>query len=248
MSTKKNNQKVLSGPLQTVSVPEFSPIYDIELGDFDLDGNLDIYIADGDSGGTCSGCVQNRFYRNNLAKNISYNNFENGLGNWTQGQSVNSDTDSHDWLIHEGRTPSFSTGPDRAKSGDSYLYLESSIGNAFRPGDTAFLNSPTFLIDKTDFQHTLTFDYPMYGSDIGSLHIDVLSPDGFADRLDVFVLERQQQIDDHAAWKTASVNLTNHLASLGGSSFKIRIRAVAARTLRSDIAIDNLMITNANSR
>jgi len=313
-SPLNGRNQLLSTPFQTVPVPEFSPIYDIELGDFDLDGltdvlisgfsnsvpaslilvqrpvanprlnqqrsqfvrmpstsfpnqpisqflsgdaldydldgDLDIYIAGGDGGGACSGCVRNRFYLNNLPENTSYINLENGLRSWTQGQSVNGETDSHDWRIQKGRTPSFSTGPARAKSGDSYLYLETSGGNAFSQGDNAFLNSPVVAIDRENYNHTLTFDYHMYGDTIGSLHVDVLSPEGREDKLDVFVLEGEQQVNENDVWKTASVNLKNHLrpiGGIGGTSFQIRIRAVAAGSWRGDIALDNIMITNANS-
>ena len=50
-------------------------------------------------------------------------------------QDFTYDTQGFDWTLWKGATPSKETGPDRAYSGDFYLYIEAS--NPRRQGDNA---------------------------------------------------------------------------------------------------------------
>ena len=89
------------------------------------------------------------------------NTLESGFGNWT-----NSTSDTHDWSTGSGGTPSNGTGPDAASSGAGYAFIESS---------NPYFNTTAIL--ESDFDFTgytapeLTFDYHMYGSDMGSLEV-----------------------------------------------------------------------------
>ena len=306
-------QWFIETPFQTVEVPEFSLIYDVELGDFnldgfqdvlvngfsnnsvpaslmlvrrpsspfennpagdfvklpitlfpnqpnddylsgdaldyDLDGDLDVYVAGGDGGrpNGCFGCVRNRFYENTVQTDAVYNNFENGLDGWRQ--TVN-DTDN--WTIRSGPTSSRGTGPARAKSGNSYIYLETSFSEANNQGDTAMLISP-IVGRNTTSRHTLSFDYHMHGSDIGSLHVDILrGNDQGLHAQDILIIEGEQQSDQNDEWKTARVNLGPIVEDIRGGflvpSFHVRLRAVADGGFRGDIAIDNITITDNDGR
>lgn len=227
--------------------------------DYDLDGDLDIYIAGGDGGSPngCFGCVQNRLYKNTISHrlngslNTSYNNFENGLGSWSQAQFGFNGLDSHDWSLNSGATPSSGTGPSRAKSGSSYLYLETSASGANTNGNTAFLLSP--VIPSNNRTMVLSFDYHMFGSDIGSLHVDLIRPSSSTSSLagevlveDIFVIDGAQQLGSIDAWQTATVDLRPSVnasfSAFESPRYMVRIRAVADGGFRGDIAIDNLII------
>jgi glucuronoarabinoxylan endo-1,4-beta-xylanase len=154
--------------------------------------------------------------------------FETGFGDW-----INiSGEDSHDWTRHTGGTPSPGTGPLSGAEGSSwYIYLETSAASGI--GNMAILESPVLH----GFARKLTFDYHMYGSTIGTLHVDVF--DGTWHQ-SVWSLNGQQQADSSEAYRRASVDLKDYLGLI-----KVRLRAVAAGGFRGDAAIDNLTVTGA---
>ena len=79
-------------------------------------------------------------------------------------------TADYRWDIDgSGSTPSSSTGPSGAFSGNNYFYIEASSGSQ---GDVAELYSP--LIDVSSLSTPeLEFYYHMYGATMGNLYIDV---------------------------------------------------------------------------
>lgn len=151
-------------------------------------------------------------------------NFENGL-KWEN-------TGGSDWIVNSGGTRSSSTGPSAAVEGSYYAYLETSRGDAFDENDTAQLLSPAF--NNTNIQ--LDFNYHMYGSDIGSLHVDVF--DGTRWIESAWSISGAQHNSSIAAWNTVSETFNN--------VSQIRIRAIAAGGYRGDIAIDNLIIIESS--
>jgi hypothetical protein len=155
----------------------------------------------------------------------------NGFENLTNGQS-----DDIDWRTSEGLTTSLNTGPaDDYLPGTSignYLYLEAS--ECFEK--TALLLSP--CIDLIDAKiAVLNMAYHMYGSGIGSLHIDIYSKGQWID--DVFT----KAGDQGNQWNMAKIPLNSYL----GQSINIRVRGITGKTYYSDIAIDALSITSINS-
>ncbi len=161
---------------------------------------------------------------------ISSSDFESGLGDWTN-PSVD---DDYDWTRDSGGTPSNSTGPSQGAGGSSfYMYMETSNGSgAYVAGDTAFLES----IDLLGSNRTLTFDYHMYGSNIGTLSVDIFSGGSWIN--DIWSISGQQHTSNGANYTSASVDLTSFTGTI-----KLRFRATAAGSWRGDIAIDNLVVT-----
>lgn len=161
---------------------------------------------------------------------VAENNFEQGLGDW-----INAITgDNKNWSLRSGSTPSSGTGPSSGAGGsDQYLYLETSSGQAYTSGDSAAFLSPTMLVQNA----ALTFDYHMYGSDIGTLVIDVFT-DGFWVN-SVWQRSGQQQTSNAQAYEQAIVNLAAYQVE------QVRFRAIAAGGYRGDIAIDNIKLLSA---
>ena len=61
--------------------------------------------------------------------------FERNIDSPSQWAGVTQDSpDVFDWSFKRGSTPTWRTGPDKAASGDYYIYAE---GNNRIPGDTA---------------------------------------------------------------------------------------------------------------
>ena len=152
--------------------------------------------------------------------------FESGIGRWMQGTN-----DNLNWSRTSGGTPSSGTGPNNAYHEDSYIYTEAS-GNSFR---TADLISPCFHLDNIT-NPQLTFAYHMFGSNIGTLNVDV-STDCGNTWTNAWSLSGQQNTQEN--WKTASVNLSN----FGGNQVVLRFRGVTGNGFRSDIAIDYIKIS-----
>jgi len=152
--------------------------------------------------------------------------FEGGLPVWENSTGVDTD----DWTRHSGSTTSSGTGPVGASEGTYYTYLETSNGSpAYYANEFAMIESPS--IDAN--QVSLSFDYHMYGADIGALHIDILSNGAW--QQSVGFIEGQQHLSNTS-------NFSNEKIYFHGDVEKIRIRAVAVGGFRGDIAIDNLVI------
>ena len=160
-------------------------------------------------------------------------NFESGQGNWLNVTAG----DDEDWTRDSGGTPSNGTGPNRGNGGSTwYMYLETSNGRgAYNAGDTAFLEGPT--IDGA--ARTLTFFYHMYGSNMGTLHVDVQSGGVWTES--VWSISGQQHNANSAPYSEATVDLGGFTGPI-----RIRFRAVAAGGFRGDMAIDDIEVTGLN--
>ena len=104
--------------------------------------------------------------------------FETNIGGWIQG--ANGSADDIDWTIDDAGTPSANTGPDSGNSSTWYIYTEASTVNTTPPGSpdmVANLESPCF--DLTGISNPFfTFDYHMYGGNMGTLNIDISTNNG----------------------------------------------------------------------
>ncbi len=153
-----------------------------------------------------------------------YDDFEDGLSLQNTSPFL--------WLRDSNGTPSSSTGPSvGANSSSFYAYIETSSGYAYGVGDEAFLETGDFEIDNPE----LTFDYHMFGSNIGSLIVDVFQNNNWV--LNVWNRSGQQQASDSASWDKAKVDLSSYAGRI-----RIRLRGVAAGSYRGDIAIDNVLV------
>jgi len=172
-------------------------------------------LANNDLGGTCS---------RTTISNFPYSeSFENTLGAWSQSTS-----EDIDWTNYSGPTTTGSTGPSEAADGSNYNYLEASI--AF--SKTAILNSPCFDlsgISAADF----TFQYHMYGRNIGSLEVEA-STDNGATWTKLWGLSGDQSNQ----WHTANINLDDY----AGGMVQLRFVGKTGPSYRSDIAIDDIQL------
>ncbi len=135
------------------------------------------------------------------------------------------------WVVRTGTTPTSLTGPSGANSGAYYVYLEA---NNSATGEEAWLLSPE--IDLTGAsQPYLTFYSHMYGSTTGSLHAEVENPVGSGNWVSLLSVSGQRQLAHADPYEY-------HIFSLSefNNPVRLRIRAIDANSVYSDIAIDDI--------
>ena len=166
---------------------------------------------------------------------LPYNEgFESNDG-WTQVSG-----DDGDWVRDSGGTPSNSTGPSSASEGSFYMFLEASTNNS--PGQigsnaTAILESDCFDLSGKS-SATFTFKNHMYGTNMGSLTVQVSSNDGASWNNELTLSGNKGN-----QWNDASIDLNNYL----GTTIKIRLVGTTGGGWRSDLAIDDLNVTAVNA-
>jgi hypothetical protein len=142
-----------------------------------------------------------------------------------------------DWRINSGPTADASTsgttGPvvdyNPGTATGKYAYLEAS--GCF--GKHANMISP--CIDLTDYGTAeLTYAYHMFGSGMGSLHVDVFSNGQWFSDVAVPISG-----DQGNNWKIASVPLTAY----AGQIINVRLRGITGSNEMSDMAVDDVKIT-----
>ncbi|MCH2189160.1 hypothetical protein MK079_05030, partial [Candidatus Gracilibacteria bacterium] len=147
--------------------------------------------------------------------------FESGIGNWENTSGVVSFT------RRSGSTPSNSTGPSGASSGSWYIYTEASGANI----------NADFGIETDHFARiqNISFDYHMYGSDMGTLRFQTLYQGVWTDR---WSLTGQQQTNQNDPYISQSIDLGMFPVE------RVRFFATAGGGFRSDFSIDNIVITS----
>ncbi|WP_406684162.1 M43 family zinc metalloprotease [Seonamhaeicola sp. MEBiC1930] len=165
----------------------------------------------------------------------NFNGFEiAGEYGWSVNDVANS---GYKWLTSYGETSTKNTGPihdktDNDTSFGKYIYAEASGSN---PGDIAEFISP--CIDVVYENSEMQFSYHMFGEDIGELHIDIKTSNGYI--IDVIPpIIGSQQISQNDDFITKSVNLSSYL----NETINIRFRAVRGDGWEGDIAIDDVFI------
>ncbi|XP_052711456.1 MAM and LDL-receptor class A domain-containing protein 1-like isoform X3 [Crassostrea angulata] len=138
----------------------------------------------------------------------------------------NINNDDFDWQIQRGQTPSRGTGPSSAYEGQLYSYIEAS---GKRKDDVAILESQ-YGITTTTF--CLSFAYHMYGTKIGSLRVEIESPNG-----DQILFSKQYAQGNK--WIVTSVDVPP-------SNGKIRFIGVRGKGFCGDIAIDDIHFVNGS--
>ncbi|VDI72691.1 chitin synthase [Mytilus galloprovincialis] len=133
----------------------------------------------------------------------------------------NVDNDDFDWSEKMGPTVTKLTGPDKAISGDLYLYAESSSPR--QPGDRAIFESDvTFPAED----RCLEFYFNMFGSGMGTLTVKSSE--------DVLWSKTENQ---GFSWHKAKI----HIPST--DNLKLRIEATRGSDYESDIAIDDIKLS-----
>ena len=126
-------------------------------------------------------------------------------------------------------TPSSSTGPTGGPNGAAYVFLESSSPNYSRK--TAYLTSAVGPWSGVSFK------YHMYGSDIGSLTVQVQVSGSWVDAWD---RTGQQHASGGAAWSSADVPFT------GPAAERVRFVGVTGSSYRGDAALTDVQLVAAS--
>lgn len=165
---------------------------------------------------------------NNLFSGDTYDDAECNFGKefdfWLDGGG------NKKWKRHTGNTPSSNTGPSSgAGESDNYYYVETSAGGANNNGDTAIIETQ----DLYSFGRTISFDYHMYGADIGQLELQYFHQGDWY-TITYFYGDQGNQ------WKNYSYNLG--LLGINFSTIKLRLKYTAIGGYKGDIALDNIKI------
>lgn len=154
-------------------------------------------------------------------------------GGWENAENI--EIDDIDWRVHSGSTPSSGTGPDMdANPGTTfgkYLYTEAS-GNC--DSSEALLMSPCIDLSSQLGSASASFDYHMNGIEMGKLSVDLLTQDQLYLNIIPTVATNQGNI-----WRSASIDLTPYI----GEKVVLRFRGKTGDGYRSDIALDNFMVS-----
>ncbi len=139
-------------------------------------------------------------------------------------------TDSIDWIVHDGMTPTPGTGPSSDVSGSgNYIYFETSGCIDAE----AHLLSKCIQLDKmgTDTCN-MSFFYNMKGIDMGTLRLDVTS-DGAQSWQPLWQKEGNQGSD----WHQVHIGLGDFM---DGDILQFRFVAIYANGSSGDMALDNI--------
>ena len=156
--------------------------------------------------------------------------FEAGFGRW-----VASSGNDFGWSRQSSPKNCSNGSPDAAADGAVYMFAMTYLNNY--PSKTAAFEA------VFDFSHSpspeLTFNYYMYGSTMGSLYVDVYN--GSWNNA-VWSLSGQQHASSDLPWGEAAVDLS---AYAGAGEVTIRFRCVTGTGRYSDMAVDNICISDA---
>jgi len=162
-----------------------------------------------------------------IVNNFPYfESFETGFGVWQPDPS-----NQFDWSRNTGQTPSSGTGPLGAYDGDWYIYTEASGEN---PGDIAAVDAEFDFSALT--KPEMSFYYHMYGSSMGSLHIDAYTGSW---AMSIWSLTGEQQTWETDSWRKATVDLSGYA---GASNVILRIRGIRGSGYTSDMCVDKVQI------
>jgi hypothetical protein len=183
-----------------------------------------------------------------VVDNMAQNTISENLESWSPLQVTNScqtstqgadgngwiqdPSDGGEWRLDKGGTPSSGTGPSNdhnpGNSNGRYLYTESSSCY----NSTVSLLSPVVDLSYPG-NHSLAFAYHMYGSNMGSLHVDILQGSTWTNSV------WSKSGAQGNSWKVDTIDLSGFNSSVT----QIRFRGVTGGSYRSDMAIDNMTIT-----
>ncbi|HEY9083078.1 MAG TPA: fibronectin type III domain-containing protein, partial [Vicingaceae bacterium] len=148
--------------------------------------------------------------------------------------SPSNTTSSYRWNIDgAGSTPSSSTGPSGAYSGNNYFYTEASNGSA---GDVAELYTPMIDVSALTLPE-LSFYYHMYGQTMGDLYIDVF--DG-VNWVTTDSIKGEQQTADTDPWLQHKIVLNNF-----PDTIQVRFRSIRSTNFYGDMSLDDIEIKEA---
>jgi len=149
----------------------------------------------------------------------------------------NDNGDYIDWDIISGHTASGETGPnDDITGGGKYIYTESS--NCFNHSGS--IKTPLFDISElSDIE--ITFWYNMYGSNMGTLSVDMSNNGG--NWIEIWSISGQQS-NNPDDWKECILDLSIYDIE---NTLQFKFNATTGNGWHSDIAIDEFTIKSASS-
>ena len=153
---------------------------------------------------------------------------------WTSSLS----NDGFGWSVEQLETNSNATGPsgDHTSGIGKYIYSEASFGSE---NDVAELISPAIDLGSSSNPFA-TFWYHMFGASVGKLTVEVSSNNGGNwEELESF--NGQQQNSSEANWRQATIDLTDY----EGETINLRFNATRGADFAGDIAIDDIIVTDA---
>jgi len=118
------------------------------------------------------------------------------------------------------------------------VYVESSTNGVGFPNMVANYESPCFDLTSETFA-SFTYSYHMYGSNMGTLNIDVSTDNGATYPTTL----RTYSGDLGNSWFTDTIDLAAYL----GQTIKLRFNATTGSGFRSDFAIDNIGLSTTPS-
>ena len=147
----------------------------------------------------------------------------------------NKSGDNGDWRAISSQTPSSGTGPSGA---GTFLYIESSTPNF--PNKIFELWSPPFNLSGLTYP-VLTFQYHMYGTDMGSLTIQVSKDHGMNWTSDLdFMSNGAVSGNMGKEWRQGVLDLTAYQSE---KALVIRFKGVTGSDYTSDICLDDISVS-----
>ena len=130
-----------------------------------------------------------------------------------------------------GGTTSSSTGPSSGPNGLPYLFVEASSPN--------YPSKTSYLVSRSGLYRGLTFQYHMYGSNIGSLAVEVQAVAGGA-WVEQWRLSGAQQSSHASAWVGVAVAFQT-------PAVHVRFTSVTGSSYRGDTAVAELVLFSPQS-
>lgn len=150
-------------------------------------------------------------------------------GKWRNGPG-----DEHDWIAFSGGTPTLGTGPvDDVPGGGKYVFIETT-GNSCAFSSKAMLYSSCIQLNKmgADTCH-MSFNYHMFGTNIGTLRLEVSTNGGFNWST---IWQKSGNLGNQ--WNKEYLSLDNYP---NGTVMQFRFVGVKGNGSRGDIALDNIV-------
>ena len=244
----------------TVSNPDWQVGY-VDLSAYDGLGQVILSWTGLTTGWQSDISLDNLIVTGNINKITTYpyeSDFETEVQHSTVGSDIgftfvkkgwrNATGDGTDWRADIGGTPSVTTGPgDGTSSGQLdhtpgtstgfYLYLESSTPNY--PNVNAYLLTPIFDLTTNQYP-VMEFWYNMYGSDMGTLKMQVSTDGGNTWSLDLMTLSGDQGM----GWKQIIFDMIDYRSE---TNLVFRLEAESSTGWFSDICIDNFRVLDMST-
>ena len=155
--------------------------------------------------------------------------FETGWDLWQQLS-----TDDGQWTRNSGGTSSANTGPSGAFSGIRYLYLEASTNGVSYPSNTAILQKQVNSASLS----SLSFNYHMYGSGMGTLELQVSNSSGSG-----YTTLWSRSGNQGNQWlSTGTISVPSAYLSGG---YYLRLVGTTGSSFTSDMAVDNICFSSS---